>query len=456
VTLYRPRTLALLAVPRLGTREQRIRQERSTEVISVPARPIGVRIERNDHNTADSCDLTLDWSEAGVDPRLLDDATVEVHIANADHRGNWTPSPETCRFIGVVKEVNAARSADDAATVELSCVDYTTLFLEAKPFGSLGIPAYSQRLDEAWRTIVSQTPGADVLATRLTLEGLATFPDLGTAVSERFRKLAKVPTEPETDAWAVWQQCVGMLGLISFMHADRCVVTTATNYYSDADPPMLIYGRNLLSWQESRISALSRKGVGITSFDPLTQTTLEALWPPIGDGRVKRKRAKAKKVQSQETVRTNEDRDYFAVPGVTNQELLVEVAKRAWEERSRQELSGRIATHELAVRTESGKRFDLLNIRAGDSIRVQVEPENQQLLSSLATDSERITFLQARGYGREIAGLLVRNMKEFSRLSAKYLVKRAQIDLQDDGDDGSFEIAIEYVNRIEIDGSATA
>src|SRR5690606_25269097 len=154
---------------------------------------------------------------------------------------------------------------------------------------SSGVPDYSQRLDDAWKRIVSQTPGAQALADRLVLEGISDFPQLGKAVAARFRRLGKVPTRPDTDAWAGWQQCVGMLGLVSYVDRQNVIVTTATNLYTSENPPRLIWGRNILSIEEERDAALASKGVGITSFDPLTGTTLEALWPPVGDKRVKRK-----------------------------------------------------------------------------------------------------------------------------------------------------------------------
>lgn len=461
--LYRPRMACVMTVPIMGTRAQRIQQERSDEVIQLTPRPTYIRLEANDHNQADALEIGFDWREAGTDPRLLRDAVVEAHITDAekhpelfDADGAWfTTSRQTCCFIGLVKEPVARRGSEQTGEITLHCVDYTTLFLkDSEPFGSDGIPSYNQTLSEAWNTIVSQTPGAEVLADRLVFQDVDPSRKLSEAVAERFKKLDRVPTKPKTDAWTVWQQCVGMLGLISYIRKDECIVTTATNYYTEADSPVFVYGKNIEEWSESAISADERRGVCITSYDPLGGRALEAFYPPLEDKRTKPKRVSAAKVQKAPHVRRDDKRDYFACPYITEQKALDAFALRVWEERSRQELSGCVKTVEMRVDTESAAEFDLLNLGAGDSVRVEVEPENREILASLPTEAERISFLTSRGYSRDVAMLCVANMKDFGRLESKFLTKRVATELEIDENGGRFAVDIEYINRIQVDGSA--
>lgn len=455
---FRPRMLATLDVPLIGTRQQRINLEKSTESVQLIVRPKSVRIERNDHNHADSATLVIDWTEAGVDPRLLDNAVVQIFLDNADVDGNWDPTDGNIRFIGLTKDITASRDTENAAEVTIECLDYTTLFLTAKPFGSSGVPKYSMRLDEAWRTIVSQTPGAEVLADKLVLQGLATFPDLGAAVSDRFKRLAYVPTKPDTDAWAVWQQCVGMCGLISYIDKDRVIITTATNYYTDSDSPVLTWGVNVTEWGETRHSEFVAKGVGLTSFDPTTQTTVEAVWPPVGDPRVKKKRGKqGKKSLSKESLRQREEREWFAYGAVHTEEQLVAVAQRVYEERSRQELEGHVSTVYMQIQTESGADFDLLDLGAGQSVVVNVDPQDAQRLAAKTRD-EQMQYLTDRGYTENIALLIIGNVSNLGLLSSKFLTKSVTIECapSESGDGGKFEVSLDYINRIQIDGAAVA
>lgn len=452
--IFRPVVAVQLTVPIIGSAAQRKGLERSERVITFEARPKRVRIERNDHNHADTCSLTLDWTTAGVDSRLLDDCTVEVHMANADANGYWQPSEETVRFCGIAKEIDSERSEDEAGEVTLNCLDYTDLFLSAKPFGSSGVPKLSQTIQEAWQTVVSQTPGAEIFANRLVLQDVDPNTVLGKGVSERFQKLAYVQTKPETDAWTVWMTAIGMLGLISYIDKDQCVVTTATNYYTERDAPKMVWGHNILRWHENRASAQAKKGVWLTSFDPETRKTIEAAWPPIGDESVKRKRATAKKKLSTDQIRQREDRDYFSYFGVTSVDMLTEIAQRVYEERSRQELEGEIATPIMVVETERAKVFDLLDLRAGENVRVEIEPHQKQLLGAMATDAERLDYLAQRGYSEGAAQLIVANVRNLADLDARFLTKSVAIDFETDEEGGNFEIEISYVNRIQIDGSA--
>jgi hypothetical protein len=429
---------ATLTVPYLGTRSQRIGQSGSSGAITLPLRPLQVDLERNDHNTADAMSLTVDWTDAGVDPRILDDGVLSFYLGQADDLGTWTPAAGDLRFVGMLKENDGMRQIDTPGRVTLQAVDYTTLFLSAKPFGSSGIPDYSQTLVEAWGRICSQTPGAEALAANITFLGVNPAVVLGNAVAERFARLGQVPTKADTDAWAVWQQCVGMLGLISYMSLDTCIVTTSTAYYTEEDPPVLIWGRNLLSWKENRNSSEARKGIGLTSFDPLTGTTLEAYYPPVGDERVRHKASQA------------EDREYLTYPGVTNQDALNDIAQRVWEERRRQELVGSIETAEMAVETNSGASFDLLNLGSGEAIKVQVDPESRQLLANLGTREKQWRHLVDRGYSRDAADLIVLNYAEFSQLEPVYHTKTVRISASVERDGGSFRVSVDYCNRLQV------
>ena len=186
----------------------------------------------------------------------------------------------------------------DGLAVEMLFHDYTCLFLETKRFPASGVPDLTDDLASAWRKICAatglrRTPRPTRSSRRCwrwptgSSSSVSTRrPILGRAVAPRFKKLGKVQVKPEADAWAVWQQCVGMCGLISYIKLDECIVTTATDYYTSSSPPRLVWGQNILRISEERDTRIAGAGVGITSFDPLTGTSLEALWPPVGDASI--------------------------------------------------------------------------------------------------------------------------------------------------------------------------
>lgn len=452
--LYRPRVACKLHVPPLGTRD---------ETVDLPIRPRRVILEYNDHNHADTCSISAEWRDVGVDPRFLKSATAEVWIGNADDFDVFTPNESTSRFIGIMTQPKRSAKEGNGFEVSLEFQDYTALFLEQKPFPSKGLPTYRDSLADAWRKICDHTGPLDddgetlssveVLRDRLeTRGGVSPNLVLGGAVAARFAKLASVPMKQGADAWAVWQQCVGMMGLISFIDRDRCVVTTSTEHFAPDSAPRLVWGRNILELEESANAKFSDKGVAITSFDPLTGTTLEAFYPPPGDDRIRRERIAAGKKKARPPAFPSERYDFFEYHGVTDPDRLAAIAKRAWEERSRQELEGRFVTSEMFVDSVSAESFDLLALRSGDNVRVEIDPTDKETLSSLGSDTRRIEYLTDRGYRFEVAQLIVRNMKEAGRLDPTFHAGRVRVEFSADGDGGKFEVSVDYHNRIRIAG----
>lgn len=447
--LYRPRVLALLQVP--------VKSDDGdlSDSVTLPVRVQSCRLSYNDHNRADTATLTLDWQDAGTDPRYIAGAIGKVYIGNADHYDVWEPDDERdLRFIGRMSKPSRHADEEGAMVVEVELLDYTSFFLLAKPFASDGVPGYDQTLDAAWRRICENVPGAEGLADSIKLRGLDNFPLIGDAVAERFRKLKKVAVNSGSDAWAIWQQCVGMCGLVSFFELDTCIVTTVTDYYTAVDPPVLVWGRNISSVSEERNNDFDRKGVGITSFDPETGKTLEALWPPVGDKRVKGKRVAAKKRNDADALRQAEKRDYFQYSGITDPQKLLDLAKRVYEERARQEMTGTVRTAEMRLATVSGSDFDLLSLRSGDVLRVEFDAEDRQTIANLPSEQDRIDYLKGRGYSEDIAKIMARNVGDLTELDASFYVKGVDIEIESDADGGSFSIEVQYCNRILLSGDA--
>jgi hypothetical protein len=242
-----------------------------------------------------------------------------------------------------------------------------------------------------------------------------------------------------------------MLGLLSWIEKDECIVSTATNLYTEKDPPRLIWGDNLIEWREERSATAAGKDVGVTSFDPITGRTLEAFWRP--KGKATTKKTKASKIGGgQEAVR-EEKREWYPVPGVTSQEKLDEIAKRIHEERSRQELSGRVTTAEWSAQTFDGKTFELVGLKSGDSVQVTIDAKDRQLLASLDSPQDQREYLEQRGYAAQVAHLIVENLANLATLSSVYITKTVGTELEFSADSGQFRVEVEYINRIDLDGT---
>lgn len=452
---YRPRFAAVLRVPVMGSPQGRATQMTDDSLISFPIRIRRAFWESNDHQHADTLRLTAEWRDAGADPRLLSSATVQFYLGNAGDDGTWSPGASTLRFIGALVRPRRIAREGEGFVVELEFQDYTSFFLRAKLPPS-GIPDYSQSLEDAWSRICDNTGyldpngGSTIISTvsalrnRLTPVGQLAqsgLPTLGSAAAPRFARLAaRVPVKPGADAWAAWQQCVGMCGLISFIRKDQCIVTLAQDYYSDQNPPRLVWGQNILEMSEARNADLAGKGVGITSFDPLTGRALESFYPPLGSSPSKRALSSGGAV--------TDHYEMLPYTGIIDQAALDGLARRVWEERSRQELEGQVSTVEMSVDTLSGDTFDLLSLGPGDAIRIEFEQKDKEALRAILTMDGRIAYLTSRGYSDGVAQLIAEDADAFTSASPEFCVKRVTVDFETAGDGGSFNVQISYCNRL--------
>lgn len=472
---YRPRWAATLTVPDEAAPRQRVldttnRNPNAPKHYTTKAAKTydfdlqvasGVWTQ-NDHNRADELELDCDWQSIGLDPRMVRNATVEFHMGNADELGNWAPTTGgwrtgrdkrgTLRFVGNVVEAERSSGEGDPYKITLRAYDYTDLFLRAKPFGTSGIPNMDSDLGDAWRRIVSQTPGANVLRDQLVSIGLEGWPNLKEAVPARLAA-GQLPVGTNTDAWAVWQKCMELTGLMSFIQLDRCVVTTTDGYYRNTDPVELMWGRDLYSVKERRNSDAFDSGVGLISFDPVSGRSVDATWPSPKDKRLKNKRGAVEQSSADPNDAIHSRYDWQRVPGPHTPVSLRALARRVYEERSKQEYQGEAVTYEMIGRTQSGKPFDLLDLRVGDGISVV---SNQSLLDPLLrmnTTEHRRVYLRRLGYTPEAAALLASAAERLPLLDHHFYLRgtRCAFSCQDDGE---FEFTVQYCNRIELTGDA--
>ncbi len=439
---FRPRMEAVLVIPTLPS---------GAKGVSFPLRVRQARLVRNDPNRADELSLTFDWLELGADPRLVGSAQVLFYLGQADELGEWAPSAADLRFAGIMTRP-MRRSSGDERMVQAQFLDYTALFLRFKPFPAKGVPLMSDTLKAAWsRLIGGFTDEQDqndmtFLLNAITFRGIPSpGPVIGQAVSPRFRQKGdKIHVSPQADAWAVWQQCVGMLGLISYFDRDKLIVTTTDDYYQGNDLPTLVWGRNILSITEERNNDFEQKGVGITSYNPETGKVIEALYPP------KDKAGKSTLVKAW---------DYFSMPAISDPELLQQVAKRAYEERSRQQFKGDVVTSEMSLERASGAELDILTLSPGDAIRVIVD-ESEAYGTALPhlypTKDALVAHYVSRGYEPGVANVMADNAEDLTTFRADFYVLSVTSELEVTEDGGRFQVDISYLNRIRPTGDASA
>lgn len=462
---------ARLIVPAFGTTRAKAEELRGTDAIRVDVRVSKATLIRNDHHTADTLHLQAAWQDCGVDPRLLKHAICYFWLEHVQS-GDLDITQFNPRFVGVATKVGRASKEGDGFSVEMEFHDYTQFFLACKPFSSDGVPTFSMTLKEAWKKICAYTgwfdkvtggviSNVEVLADRLSFDRILdadvrakveslTF---GDAVTGRLKTLGHIPAQhgQSSNAWDVWQHACQMVGLISYIDGDQCFVTTTTEHYSNEEAPVLIWGNNLLDWDESANTALSGTGICLQSFDPLTGKIIEAFYPPPDDKRIYHKRSvvNAKNYDPNNELPVSDQYDFFEYHQVTDPGQLQIVAQAAYEERARQELEGMLKTSEVFVQSNAGQFVNVLDLHCGDTIKVVIDPLDKALLrNEFNSENDRVVYLMSQGYSSSVAALIAHNLDSLDQLDGFFHLKQIQVDF------GELEFSVEmrYHNLISLEG----
>lgn len=452
MTLQKPRIEVEIGVPKLNSR-----------TIDVILRPpvIEATWSRNSFLEADSLTITVSWKEGGVDPRWLRNASVHMWMWN-EVDGPFD-RVKHLRFKGTC--VKAERKvSEDSITVSMTFHDFTSFFINMKPFPTAGMPEWSDTLETIWQKICDNT-GPYIPATKTIdssvkdLRNALVFSDgllarrpsvksetLGVLVPERFHDVAKPTPKMRTDAWAVWNYCLTSLSLISYIDRDKVVVTDSPTFFKEADSAMLLYGSNIHSFEESVSADISVKGVVATSYNPLTGQTLEAFYPPPGDERLKVAKAKAKAASKAGRDVSPNDASGEWIPFICNiidPRRLQDYAEFIYDQQHRQEIEGTLRTGEMTLYdVKRSNPIDILSLSAGDSIVVGISSYGRQSLLELPVE-ERVSSLTRQGYLPEIAKLIADNIVFDDFNSQLFSVMGMEVTLGPE----TFDVEIKYHSK---------
>lgn len=418
---------------------------------------IEAKVTSNDFNHADTLDVKLNWVDAGVDPRLIANATCEFYLGNADALDRWEPTLKDLRFVGRLVE-SARHGEGDALEVQCTFHDYTSFFIATKPVRTDAIPTYNDTFRQAWRRLCLATPGAEPLADALEFRGVADLGRIGDVVSDRFARLgARVAVNPSTDAWGMWKDLVGSAGLLTFFELDTCIVCPFSDYYTGDDPPRLIWGKNLLDFSERRNGNFELKGVLVQAVDPLgAQPMREAHFNPLAGVKKKLSARRVKKSKARAQTYDPKEYDAFVVPWAS-QDALERLAEMIYEVRARQQIEGTATTAEMLVDRASGSGFDLLSLRSGDTIEIRfADTEDANFVKLFGDEARRASYLKRIGYSDAVARVIAANVDYLGGQGNLFFAKSVSTSLSGGKDAGSFRVQVEYCNKLDPSQGAVA
>lgn len=439
-----------LGIPRLTSRD-----------VNVTITPdiIDAKWSKNSYLEADALTITFSWLDGGVDPRWLRNAVAFFWMWD-EHREEFNEQKHL-RFKGVC--VKASRKVSgESMTVDMTFHDYTTFFIHMKPFPNAGMPEYSDTLQDIWKKICDNT-GPYIPATKkidssvVALRDNLVFADsllqsrpellsetLGQLVPGRFHDIAKPTPKNRTDAWAVWNWCLTSLGLISYIDKEECIVIDGPSFFDESNAPSLLYGDNILEFDESVDSDISLKGVVVQSFNPLTGQTLEAFYPDPSDERIRVAKAKAKRAGKEAREVSANDTSAEWIPysgnGITDPAALERLAELIYDQQHRQQIEGTLKTSDMTLFDREGRPVDILSLNSGDAIVVGIAKYDRESLLTLSPGDRADFLVSQQGYLPEIASLIANNIELDNFNSQLFHVMSLEVELSAD----KFEVEVKY------------
>ena len=281
----------------------------------------------------------------------------------------------------------------------------------------------------------------------------------------------------EVKFWDIIVNYCFLCGVLPYFEGEKLVLRRARTYWAQQGTIRgMIYGRDIRtltidrSFTGNKYKAVQVVNVDTDSAERGDARLVEVLYGadvildtgnPDGTG----KRTGLPKGQTNQPVATNvspsrtvayNDVLRVPVPGIKDKAQLLEVAKAIYEEMNRNEFGGSLETSNLSTYTFPESGGDLLRIRPGDAIRVQVDARlstaNAPSVSPLTTQQQtdpaaREAALVAKGYSQASARAIVTSeQRGIPSLAPVFRVKAAKLDF--DVTTG-VRIAVDFQNYVE-------
>jgi hypothetical protein len=440
--------------------------------------PVRARIERNSIRTPDECEITLDFRDAPLDPRVIRAAFVELVIGvvppddfergiRGGKRPNGTSyaqidpeSPLGSRFVGFVDDWQV-NHADDGDVVVLKAVDPTVLLttrqITAADAIDLTLPVADGVQALVNRFVSSR--GMEVIYGSPPNGSGSRGPTPADAIpAQRKARRGKVSKRAlaggEMSAWDHISDVVGAVGLVPLMVGWKLFLMQPRTFFARTDnAKRLVYGRNLEDLRFARkIGGVKVPTVEVRSSDPVQGRTLWARWPVkagLRDSGVYGETNPPPATRGSNVTPSGQASDeirQFRVQGIGDLPTLREAARSIFEQIGRQEIEGSFKTSDLT--SFQGDELDLLNLTTGDAVELLIaplnaasngdslggspdgSPSNLQELHSMSV-ARRQQFLQRVGWSPGAAARMA-EVQEQTALNTIFRVSEVSLDFSAD------------------------
>lgn len=473
------------ALVRLHVRLNDVGQSNPDELILLEFPPVELQVTVNHWNEADTIDVTVDYEDFPIDPRIVRGITVEAFIANQEAGIDphfWekeSASPERMRewwvFAGVVDEISNAFDTEDGRRTKLRGRDYTAYFLDSQmPSEPIAYVRGGRKrtlaeiLEEIIRDRVETRDLELVVADGIPDLYPADYKDHGTDV-----ELGKRHKRRGETVWEAMQDLAQEAGLIVYVELDRVVLRAPHTIFlrEGMDPDNFyrwVLGQNVKAVEPKRQMGRQQQiNVRVISYLPGEGKTLTATAPrePQAADRIPARRLLLDPTRGRREF-TPEERDAlreadrsgeltggepprevhvrtYQFRGIASQTQLQRIADDLYELHIYHDLELEFETDDL----EDSDGDSVLQLRFGDPLVFDADEGFRSILAlSAAEQTERLI---AKGYPREAAEAFATALNQ---LSVPFYVHAVDHHFRT-GDGGGYALKVAARGRKQVEAT---
>jgi hypothetical protein len=380
-----------------------------SETATIEAVPRSVEVRRNDHRTADTFRVELDFRTLPLDPRTMRSIRVHVLLGDVgDAEGALAIDDDRYRaFLGYV-DVPETQLSALGETVTLEGRDYTGLFLDAKWSGKA--IDVTGPLEGVVRGILETVPGADGIAVVFANASAATV--LSGVIGRK-----KFAPHPGDDTWTVLCDLCGRAGLVPVVVLDEIWILDSVAIQA-GKTARFAYGENLSKLTFKRnITEVRTRQIEVRCWDEQARETRTAKYPTSAIVKKKTVSPKGKVTETTAPIYP------FYVSGTYTSAQLAALAKTIHDEAARQQIEGDLETMEM-VDLDNTVRVPLIG--NGDRVVVQLGTALSESIAGMSP-AEAVLWLSSGPEALDVvtATGIVNGFTKAQGLSTAFYVKEA-------------------------------
>ena len=445
--------------------------------------PVSVLVNKNSYSEADTFSLTARFEDFPFDPRLIRSVRVTIFILDLKEIRDFTSqdlqkSKGKIVFTGFA-DTHTIQLNESERVVKMDGRDYTALLIDSTFDNANLIDSEGKRtrkinrnrpVKEIIRDLLNNVPSAKNIEIDDRTEGKGErnlqkiAPNFKLTSGEEVSDGKFFYTEKNDSYWDVIVSICETVALIVYIELDKLVLSTPRVLYQGGiqgkQSIPFVYGFNLMNLEFHRnLGKKKRFNIVLRSFDLRKNLRAQVSIPRdatqewADSMNVNKGVVMVKELNAEGVAESRVAPAYSFLFGDYSRDELIEYGQKIFEEYTRQQVEGSCDTHEMVVNDSRGVEFDLLQLKIGTPIQIEIAQEDVKNIlrtgpeGDKVSDGDRVAYLVKRGYPKKVAEDLIHAVsKGTGKLRPTFYTREVVLDMSDQG----FSCRIGFVNYIQL------